>query len=91
MDLVANIKVPFHVAVLGGTSKITKVDNTVLDVTIKSYTQSGQQLKLKGLGVAKVNSYNVGDLIVVVDIEVPKYRNIFTGLLGGSMTSRKNC
>jgi molecular chaperone DnaJ len=41
-------------------------------VKLPAGTQSGQVLRLQGKGLPEINSYNVGDLIVNVNVWTPK-------------------
>ncbi len=73
-DLVYNLSVNVADAILGGTVEIPTVDSRA-KIKIEAGTEAGRILRLRGKGVPDVNGYGVGDLLVIVDVYVPKNIN----------------
>lgn len=70
-DLHCSLPINVAQAVLGADIEIETFDGPQL-VRIAEGTQSGAQVKLRGLGVPHVNSRARGDLWVHVDVQIPK-------------------
>lgn len=70
-DLYYSLFVKFSDAVLGAQVEIPTLDGKV-KIKIEPGTQPGKLLRLKGKGLPEVNSYGKGDLIVHVNVWVPK-------------------
>jgi molecular chaperone DnaJ len=70
-DLYYNLFISFPDAVLGGHAEIPTLDSKV-KVKIEPGTPAGKVLRLRGKGLPEVNSYNRGDLLVTVNIWVPR-------------------
>lgn len=70
-DLLYNLFVSFPDAVLGVPVEIPTVEGKV-KVKIDAGTQPGKILRLRGKGVPDVNGYGKGDLLVKVNVWVPK-------------------
>lgn len=70
-DLVYDLNISFPDAVLGATVEIPTVEGNV-KIKIEEGTQSGKILRLRGKGVPDVNGYGRGDLLVNVQVFVPK-------------------
>ncbi|HLW06446.1 MAG TPA: molecular chaperone DnaJ [Marinilabiliaceae bacterium] len=70
-DLIYNLTLSIPDAVLGTPVEIPTVEGRV-KVKIDPGTQPGKILRLKGKGLPEVNSYHRGDLLVRVNIFVPK-------------------
>lgn len=73
-DLIYALFISFPDAALGTTSEIPTVDGKV-KIKIDAGTQSGKVLRLKGKGLPEVNSYAKGDLLVSINVWVPKELN----------------
>ncbi len=69
-NLEVNVPISIGEAVLGGKIDVPTPDKTVA-VTVPPGTTSGSRLRLKGQGV-KDREGNAGDLLVVLQIQVPK-------------------
>jgi molecular chaperone DnaJ len=69
--LVCQIPITYPQAVLGTDIKVKTLDDKTVKIKIPSGTKHGEQLRIKGEGVKPVNSYGKGDMIIVVDIEIP--------------------
>ncbi len=70
-NLVYNIYLSIPDAILGTPVEVPTVDGKV-KVKIDPGTQPGKVLRLKGKGLPDVNGYSKGDLLVRVDLFVPK-------------------
>lgn len=70
-DLIYNLTISIPDAILGSPVEIPTVDGKV-KVKIDQGTQPGKILRLKGKGLPEVNSYHKGDLLVRVNVFIPK-------------------
>ncbi|MBR3979777.1 MAG: molecular chaperone DnaJ [Bacteroidales bacterium] len=70
-DLIYTLDISFPDAVLGANVEIPTVEGNV-KIHIDEGTQSGKILRLRGKGVPDVNGYGRGDLLVNVQVYVPK-------------------
>lgn len=70
-DLLYNTFIGFPEAVLGDSVEIPTLEGKV-KVKIEPGTQPGKILRLKGKGVPDVNGYGKGDLLVKVNVWIPK-------------------
>jgi molecular chaperone DnaJ len=70
-DLIYNLFVSIPDAILGTQVEIPTVDNNV-KINIEPGTQSGRILRLRGKGLPEVNGYGRGDLLVNVNVWIPK-------------------
>jgi len=70
-DLYYSLFVSFPDAALGATVEIPTLDGKV-KIKLESGTQPGKLLRLKGKGLPEVNGYGRGDLLVHVNVWVPK-------------------
>ncbi len=73
-DLLYNLFISFPEAVLGAPVEIPTVDGRV-KVRIDAGTQPGKILRIKGKGIPEVNGYGRGDLLVKINVWVPKGLN----------------
>mgnify|MGYP001770160069 FL=1 len=73
-ELIYALFISFPDAALGTTSEIPTVDGKV-KIKIDAGTQSGKVLRLKGKGLPEVNSYAKRDLLVSINVWVPKELN----------------
>ncbi len=69
--LVCEVPVSFTQAVFGAEIKLKTLENKTVKVKVPAGTQHGTQLRVKGEGVSSVHSYGKGDLIILVNIEIP--------------------
>jgi curved DNA-binding protein len=74
-DIYSNILVDAIDAMLGTIIEVTNLDGNKINVNIPSGTQHGQILRIAGRGLPKVNSPNLGNLMLVVMILIPKDLN----------------
>ncbi len=70
-DLLYNLFISFPDAALGAPVEIPTVDGRV-KVRIEAGTQPGKILRLKGKGIPEVNGYGRGDILVKINVWVPK-------------------
>lgn len=69
-DLLHNHKITIPTAVMGGTIEVPTVEGRA-KVKVAAGTKAGSVLRLRGKGVPDVNGRGRGDILVVVDIDVP--------------------
>ena len=70
-DLLYNVFIGYPEAVLGETVEIPTIEGKV-KVKIEAGTQLGKILRLRGKGLPDVNGYGKGDLLVKVNVWIPK-------------------
>jgi molecular chaperone DnaJ len=70
-DLLYSLYLTFPQAALGTTVEIPTVDGKV-KIRIDGGTQPGKILRLRGKGIPEVNGYGKGDLLVSINVWVPK-------------------
>lgn len=70
-DLLYNTFISFPDAILGDSVEIPTLEGKV-KVKIEPGTQPGKVLRLRGKGVPDVNGYGKGDLLVKVNVWIPK-------------------
>ena len=70
-DLIYHLFVSVPDAILGATAEIPAVDGK-LRIKIEPGTQSGKILRLKGKGIPDINGYGRGDLLVYIQVWIPK-------------------
>jgi len=70
-NLIYNLFISFTDAALGVKLEVPTVDGKVR-ITIDPGTQAGKVLRLKGKGLPSVNAYGSGDLLVNINVWVPK-------------------
>ncbi|SDB91586.1 molecular chaperone DnaJ [Williamwhitmania taraxaci] len=70
-DIIHNLFVSFPNATLGATVEVPTVDGKV-KIKVDPGTQPGKILRLRGKGIPDVNGYGRGDLLVHINVWVPK-------------------
>ena len=70
-DLIYNLFISVPDAALGTHVEVPTVDNNV-KIKIEPGTQPGKVLRLRGKGLPEVNGYGRGDLLVNVNVWIPK-------------------
>ncbi len=70
-DLIYNLFISIPDAVLGTHVEVPTVENSV-KIKIEPGTQPGKILRLRGKGLPEVNGYGRGDLLVNVNVWIPK-------------------
>jgi molecular chaperone DnaJ len=66
-----DVRIPLHTAVLGGKVRVPTLDGDV-DVRVPGGTQQGEEMVLKGRGVAPVFGGPNGDLFVSFSVQLPR-------------------
>ncbi|KAJ2395204.1 mdj1 protein precursor, partial [Coemansia sp. RSA 2559] len=69
-DIYYSVELPFTTAILGGSVRVPTVDGDV-EVKIRPGTQSGDELRLRGKGVPKLNSGARGDQYLSLQFKIP--------------------
>ena len=70
-DLIYNLFISIPDAILGTHVEVPTVDNKV-KIKIEAGTQPGKILRLRGKGLPEVNGYGRGDLLVNVNVWIPR-------------------
>ena len=70
-DLIYNLFISIPDAILGTHVEVPTVENNV-KIKIEPGTQPGKILRLRGKGLPEVNGYGRGDLLVNVNVWIPK-------------------
>ncbi len=70
-DLIYNLFISIPDAITGTHVEVPTVDNNV-KIKIEQGTQPGKILRLRGKGLPEVNGYGRGDLLVNVNVWIPK-------------------
>lgn len=70
-DLIYTLYISIPDAINGCTAEIPYL-GTKLKIKIDAGTQPGKVLRLRGKGIPDVNGYNTGDLLVYVQVWIPK-------------------
>ena len=92
-------RVPITVtrAALGGEIEVPTIDGTRASVKIPAGTQTGQQFRLRGKGIAKIRSDSRGDMYIEIFVETPVnlnkkqqdlLRDLDKSIEGGSSASK---
>lgn len=71
-DLITEVPVSFPRAALGGTVKITTLDERTMEFSIPPGTQPGDTFTIEGEGVPFIDGRGRGNLVAVVRVEVPR-------------------
>ncbi|KAJ2606598.1 mdj1 protein precursor [Coemansia sp. RSA 1722] len=69
-DVYYAASIPFTTAILGGTVRVPTVDGDV-EVKVKPGTQPGDELRLRGKGIRKLNSSVRGDQYLGLRVKLP--------------------
>ena len=70
-DLYITVPIPFTTSLLGGTITVPIVNGKV-SLDVPPLTQTGTTFTVKGKGVKKLKKLGSGDLIITVNVEMPK-------------------
>lgn len=70
-DLAINKTIDLYTALLGGKIEILTLTGSV-NMSVPKGTQSGKTLRLKGKGMPIYDSNSYGDLLVEIQVEIPK-------------------
>jgi molecular chaperone DnaJ len=69
-NVMADVKVPFYTAILGGSITIPTLNGN-RDVTLEAGAQQGRRMVLKGDGIKRMRGPGSGDEIVTIHIDLP--------------------
>ena len=70
-DLYITVPIPFTTSLLGGQITVPIVNGKVT-IDIPPLTQTGTVFTVKGKGIKKLKSSGYGDLVITVNVEMPK-------------------
>lgn len=71
-DLFYNLNVDLYTAVLGGKTQVRTIDGKTINVNIPKGTDNGSLLRIKDMGMHDKNGYDRGDLIIIINVKLPK-------------------
>jgi molecular chaperone DnaJ len=71
-DLIHEITLSFPQVALGDEVEVPRLDDGTEQVEVPAGTQPGETVVLRGKGVPHLNGGARGDLIVVVNVQVPR-------------------
>jgi molecular chaperone DnaJ len=71
-ELKMKLKLQYHQLVLGGKVDINTIEGGTIRIPITEYSQVGQNLRIPFKGLRELNTDKRGDLIVSLDIDMPK-------------------
>jgi molecular chaperone DnaJ len=74
-ELKMKLKLQYHELVLGGKVDINTIEGATIRIPISEYSQVGQNLRIPFKGLRELNTDKRGDLIVSLDIDMPKSLN----------------
>lgn len=74
-NIYQSIKIPYYTAVLGGSVEIRSIDGKTLKYEVPAGTQAGTRVRFREKGITVLHSQNRGDMIVTIEIDVPKRLN----------------
>ncbi|KAJ2692591.1 mdj1 protein precursor [Coemansia sp. RSA 1285] len=69
-DVYYDVAMPFTTAILGGSVRVPTVDGDV-EVKIRPGTQPGDELRLRGKGIPRLNSGARGDQYLTLQVKLP--------------------
>jgi len=71
-DLLAQAKISFAQAVLGDSVEIPTITGETVALKIPAGSQPGDRLRVRGQGLPRADGYGKGNLVVQIQVEVPK-------------------
>lgn len=71
-DLIRRIEVPLTRAILGGPATVTTLEGEEETIEVGPGTQPGAVARIKGRGVPHLSGRGRGDLVVGIDVEIPR-------------------
>jgi len=74
-DLKYNLKLKYHQLVLGDKVEIPTINGTKIRIDIPKYSKTGDNLRISKKGLIPMKSETPGNMIVVLDIEMPSEVN----------------
>lgn len=89
--LICTVPVPVYRALAGGTISVPTLEGTTISVEVPPGARCGQEIRLRGRGGIAAGRKRRGDLIVRLDIEMPKKmtkaEKILVAKLAGAVSS----
>lgn len=70
-DLLYNLQLNVADAILGSSVEVPNIEGKI-KIKIDAGTQPGRVLRLRGKGLPDINGYGTGDILVIVDVFIPK-------------------
>ncbi len=71
-NIICHIPIKITTAILGGSVKVTTISGENVELKIPSGTNVLTKFKLKNKGMPNINSGLYGDMLVQIDIDIPK-------------------
>jgi len=71
-DLKVTIGLTYPQLILGDKIEIGTIEGTKIRITIPEYTKVGDTLRIQNKGLKQMNTQNRGDMIITIDLTVPK-------------------
>ncbi|HVL91108.1 MAG TPA: molecular chaperone DnaJ [Actinomycetota bacterium] len=71
-DLLCALRVPLTQALLGATVSVTTLEGEEEPIELEPGTQPGAVYRIKGRGVPKLGGRGRGDLVIEIDVEIPR-------------------
>ena len=70
-DLRINTKLTYPQLVLGDKVEIPTIDGTKIRINVEPFTKVNETLRIQGKGIKQMNTNNRGDMLVVIDLDMP--------------------
>lgn len=70
-DVFVNHQIPLSMSMLGGTTEVPTIDGEV-KLKIRTGTQPGTMIRLRGRGIKRLHGFGKGDQYVRLQIKIPK-------------------
>lgn len=71
-ELKMKLKLQYHQLILGDKVEVDTIESGKIRIPISEYSQVGQNLRIPNKGLKELNTDRRGDLIISLDIEIPK-------------------
>ena len=71
-DLLMQTRVSFRQAAVGDEIEIPTITRETVNLKIPGGTQPGERLRIKGHGLPRADGYGRGNLVVQIQVDVPK-------------------
>lgn len=70
-DLKYTLKLTYPQLVLGDKVEVPTIEGTKIRIDVPKYSKIGDNLRISGKGLTRVNDNNRGNMIIILDIEMP--------------------
>ncbi len=74
-DVITDLPIPLSESLLGSNASVKNLDGSTLTVKIPPETSEGSMLRLRGQGLPTLNGSDRGDLLVRINVTLPKNLN----------------